>query len=577
MSDNLKEKISAVWRGDIQDDAATLAKYSHDASLFEVKPKVVVFPKNGADIAELVRFVAENKATDPTLSITPRAAGTCMSGGSLNESIILDVNKYMQGIVSLEAEVDPANEDIRASARVLPGTFYRDFEVETLKKGLILPCYTASKNLCAIGGMVGNNAAGEKTLRYGKMEHYVQELKMVFADGVERTVKPLTRSELEVKIERATENPTDFESNVYKQIFDLINAHQSEIEAARPKVSKNSAGYYLWNVWDPAANNGSGLFDLTKLVVGSQGTLGIVTEARLGLVPVKPVSKLFVIFMPNISKLGDIVNEILKFKPESVESYDDSTMKLALKFAPEMMKTMKTGNFFKLALSFLPELGMMITGGIPKLMLLVEFSGTEDDEVAIDEKMAELEKAIAHFGFTMRATRSVSEAEKYWTIRRESFNLLRKHVRGRRTAPFVDDVVVEPRHLPEFLPKMRAILDEYKLLYTIAGHAGNGNFHIIPLMDMKDARNRSVIREVSDKIYDLVAEYHGSITGEHNDGIVRTPYLGKMYEPNILNLFADVKKIFDPQNIFNPGKKVAGTTGASAGTVQYMEEHLVRG
>jgi FAD/FMN-containing dehydrogenase len=541
---NLKQDIQNFFKGEVSNDEKTLDTFSRDASLFQVQPKLVVFPKDSEDIQKLVSYVNEHKASDPTLSITGRSAGSCMSGGSLNESIILDFTKHITGIKSLTAD----------EAVVLPGTFYRDFEPETLKLGSILPCFTASKNLCAIGGMVLNNAAGEKTLQYGKMEDYVMKLKVVFADGNEYEVKPLSKDEFAAKISQ-----DDFEGNLYREVFELIKNNKEMIMAAKPDVSKNSAGYYLWNVWDGKT------FDLTKLIVGSQGTLGLVTEATLKLVPIKKKSKLFVIFMRDIASLGDVVNEILPFKPESVESYDDSTMKLAIKFLPGMLKTMKSKSFLKLIFSFIPEVFMMLTGGIPKLILLVEFSGNEDKE--IDEKMKALEAQILHFGFTTRATRSEQESEKYWTIRRESFNLLRKHIHGARTAPFIDDVVVKPEYLPEFLPKMRKILDDYKLVYTIAGHAGNGNFHIIPLMDMKQEKNRAVIKEISDKVYDLVLEYKGSITGEHNDGIIRTPYLRKMYGDKIYKLFEDVKKIFDPQNIFNPGKKVGGT-------IEYMESHI---
>lgn len=541
-----KDEIKTFFKGEVSDDAVTLANYSRDASLFEVRPRIVVFPKDAEDIKALVKFINEKQADDNTLSVTVRAAGTCMSGGALNESIIVDVTRHLHGIKSLSKD----------EAVVLPGTYYRDFEVETLKLNSILPCFTASKNLCALGGMIGNNAAGEKTLQYGKMENYVKELKVIFADGNEYTVKPLSKTELETKMASAT-----FEGNLYRQIFELITKNQADISNAKPKVSKNSAGYYLWNVWDGET------FDLTKLIVGSQGTLGIVTEAKIKLVPVKKMSKLFVIFMPNLSKLGDTVNEILEFKPESLESYDDRTIKMAIRFLPEMLKTMKTAGFFKLIFSFIPEVFMMLTGGIPKLILLVEFAG--DEESAINGQMSALKAKIRHFKFKTRAIRSIPEAEKYWTIRRESFNLLRKHVRGMRTAPFVDDVIVRPEFLPEFLPKMRAILDEYKLLYTIAGHAGNGNFHIIPLMNMKDERNRNIIREVSDKVYDLVLRYNGSITAEHNDGIVRTPYIAKMFGSKIYSLFIETKNIFDPKNIFNPGKKVGGT-------IEYMEERIAR-
>jgi FAD/FMN-containing dehydrogenase len=210
---------------------------------------------------------------------------------------------------------------------------------------------------------------------------------------------------------------------------------------------------------------------------------------------------------------------------------------------------------------------MVLTGGIPKLILLAEFSG--NDDVELDEKVHELSKRMKKFKWKTRIATSTEDAEKYWTIRRESFNLLRKHVRGRRTAPFIDDVVVNPEYLPEFLPKIRKILDTHKLLYTIAGHAGNGNFHIIPLMDMRLSQNADAIKNVSEEVYALVAEYHGSITGEHNDGIVRTPYLHTMYSPKIMSLFKETKDLFDPQGMFNPGKKVGIT-------VDYMMAHLAK-
>jgi FAD/FMN-containing dehydrogenase len=510
-----------------------------------VMPKLVVFPKDSTDIQNLVKWVEQNKKNDSTLSITIRAAGSCMSGGPLGESIIVDVMKHMNAIGEIKKD----------GTVIQPGVFYRDFEPKTLEKGLILPCYTASKNLNALGGMIGNNSAGEKTLRYGKMENFVLETKVIFSDGNEYVVKPLLRPELDFKMRQG-----DFEGNVYKNIFELIENNQRLLKDAKPKVSKNSAGYFLWNVWDGKT------FDLNKLIVGSQGTLGLVTEAKIKLVPVEPVTKLFVVFLRDLTHLAELVNEILPTNPESIETYDDATMKLAFRFFPEMLKSMKARSFIRLILSFIPEAFMMLRGGIPKLIVLVEYAGKTEDEV--NKKMDDLETKIKHFGFIMRKTKSEEEASKYWTIRRESFSLLRKHIKGSRTAPFVDDVVVQPKDMPEFLPKMRKILDDYKLVYTIAGHAGNGNFHIIPIMDMHKKENIEVIKEVGEKIYDLVSQYHGSNTGEHNDGIVRTPYLGKMYNPEVLELFKMTKNIFDPLNIFNPGKKVNGT-------IEYLENHII--
>ncbi len=542
--EDVKNDLSKIFKGEVVSDEATLTTASKDASLFVVKPQLVVYPKDSADIKALVKYISDKKREMPELSLTMRSAGTDMSGGPLNNSIIADVTRHMSGIIKFEG-----NEVV-----VRPGTFYRDFEKETLARGLLLPSYTASKDLNTVGGMVANNSAGEKTLRYGKTEKYVKELKVVLRDGNEYSVKALSKGELDVKMAQR-----NVEGEIYREIFDIVSKNQKELADAKPIVSKNSAGYYLWNVWDGKT------FDLPKLIVGSQGTLCVVTEARFSLVPVEKLSKLFVIFMRDITRLGEVVNVILKYKPESLESYDDSTLKFALKYFPEMLRSMKGATAFKLLWSFLPEAGMVLRGGLPKLVLLVEFDGNESEE--IEKKETALEKDLKPFGYPMRRAKNDFDSEKYWTIRRESFNLLRKHVRGRRTAPFVDDVIVPPQYLPEFLPKMRKILDDYELLYTIAGHAGNGNFHIIPLMDMRDTKNLKAIDEVSDKVYDLVLSYHGSTTAEHNDGIIRTPYLAKMFSPEIIDLFKKTKEIFDPQNIFNPGKKVGGTK-------KYMMEHI---
>ncbi len=226
--------------------------------------------------------------------------------------------------------------------------------------------------------------------------------------------------------------------------------------------------------------------------------------------------------------------------------------------------------------SFLPELGMMLTGGFPKLIILAEFAGSNDDEV--HAKCVKLTEKIKGFKLKMHITKSEAEAGKYWDIRRDSFALLRKHVAGKRTAPFIDDIIVRPEFLPKFIPELNKILGQYDLTYTLAGHAGDGNFHIIPLMDFKRPDTARIITELSEKVYDLVAKYRGSITAEHNDGIIRTPYLPKMYKPEIMNIFKQIKNIFDSKNIFNPGKKIALETpnNDGIGTKAYIATHIAK-
>jgi FAD/FMN-containing dehydrogenase len=207
----MKEEILKFFKGDVDDSVETLKKYSHDASIFDIQPKIVLFPKDSGDVKNLVRWVKENKERYPGLAITCRCAGTDMSGGAIGESIILDFSRYMNKLIKFEGE----------SITVEPGMFYRDFEKITLERNLILPCYTASKNLNAMGGMYGNNSAGERTLKYGKTEDYILEAKVVFEDGNEYTVRALSEKELQEKIKQK-----DTEGEIYKNIANLIDKNK---------------------------------------------------------------------------------------------------------------------------------------------------------------------------------------------------------------------------------------------------------------------------------------------------------------------------------------------------------------
>lgn len=548
--------LQKIIEGEIDTTNATLNKYSHDASLIEIRPQAVIYPKNSDDVKNIVEWVNLNKIFYPNLSITARCAGTCMSGGSINDSIILDFTRYMGRYKQLSKEKHIFDDKINinnypngvASIITEPGLFYRILEKYTIKNNLIMPAFTASKDLNAMGGMFGNNSGGEKSIKFGKTEDYILETKTIFSDGHEYTVKPLTENALKEKIMQPT-----FEGKLYRQIYDLIESNYDLIKASRPNVSKNSAGYYLWNVWDRS----TGIFDLNKLLVGSQGTLGLTTEITWKLVPYQTHQKMVVVFLDNLTNLGNLVTEILKHNPDSVEAYDDQSMKLAVKFFGSFIKSLGLWETIKLGYQFLPEAWMLLKGGMPKLVVITEFVGNDEEE--LDLKVKSLYNNLKKFNYDMRIPKNDADEKKYWKIRHESFNLLRQHVRGMRTAPFIDDFIINPKYLPQFLPELQNILKDYDFNYTIAGHAGNGNFHIIPLMDMTNPANTPIIDELSNLVYDLVLKYDGSITAEHNDGIVRTPYLSKMFGPDVYQLFMKTKQIFDPENIFNPNKKV-GTT-----------------
>jgi len=524
-----------------------LEKYSRDYSMFAVKPKIVVFPKYANDVKKLVLFV--NKHPEKKLTITARSAGTDMSGGPLSESIVLDFTKHMNKLKKIGKDY----------AIVQPGMYYRDFERETLKKGLLFPSYPASKEICAIGGIVSNNSGGEKSLTFGKTEDYVAEYKMVLADGKEHVFRPLGKAQLLKKMKLK-----GFKGDIYRELYKMVEKNYDLLQKAKPKVSKNSAGYYLWNVWDKKK------FDIPKLIVGAQGTLGITTEVKLRLIKPKKNSVLLVMFLRDLKPLSQLIETVLEKNPESFESFDDETAKFALRFLPDFLKLLGTKNLLALAWQFLPEFKMFVFGGLPKLILLAEF--TADSQAEAKAKAKEAKTAIKGFGLQSHVTKDDKEVEKYLTIRRKSFALLHSHAKGLVAAPFIDDIVVAPENLPEFLPQLKDLLKPYKnrMIYTMAGHVGDGNFHIIPLMDLKKPEVRAVIPELTPKVHRLVLQYRGSITGEHNDGLIRSPYLREMYGTKIYTLFEKTKDIFDPKHIFNPGKKVGSSQ-------EYAMKHMVKG
>lgn len=529
----IKTDIKNIIHGDADDSPKTREFYSHDASLFELQPDVVVYPKDSKDVQAVVRYVKDHKEENPELSITPRSAGTDMSGGAINESIILDMNRHFTAIKKVT----------KSTAHTEPGVFYRDFEKATFEHNALLPCYPASRSLCTVGGMVANNSGGEKSLEYGKTEDFVTELKAVLADGNEYTFGPLTKKQLDKKMAQK-----DFEGEVYRKMFKLLDSKYERIKAAKPNVSKNSTGYNLWDVWDRE----KGIFDMTKLLVGSQGTLGIVTDIKFRLVPTRAHSGLLVCFMTDMSRLGEIINVVLSHKPATFESFDDHTLWLSIKFMPYFIKTLGVIGLIKLMFSLIPD-GFMLLKGIPKLILMIEFNGETKEEV--EEKINAMRDTLKPYGMAMERDPDEESSQKFWIMRRESFNLLRKKVKDKHTAPFIDDLVVPPQYLPEFLPQLRRIIKKYKLLATIAGHMGDGNFHIIPLMKIEEKAERKKLRPAMKEVNELVLRYKGSLSGEHNDGLVRGPWLKQMYGPEIYETFRKTKRIFDPEDIFNPHKK----------------------
>src|SRR3989344_931689 len=516
------DELKSLSVGEVFTDDVSLKKAACDASLFEVLPRAIVAPRSESEVAKLVRAVAQRKAIDPALSLTVRAAGTGMDGGALTESIVVDVTKYLHSIGELRQVDSEWRIDVE------PGVYYRDLEKVLAPQGLMLPSYTASKDLCTLGGMVANNAGGEYSLMYGSTNKYVRSVRFVLDDGTIMETRPLTKDELDKACVQ-----TNREGEIYKELRTLIEAHADEIAAARPKVSKNASGYFLWDVWDGTH------FDIAKLIVGSQGTLGIMTRIELALVLVPKSEQALVITLNTLDALPELVLALRSENASRIEAFDENTYALAAEHMPEATSG-------------------IITTAETSLTVIATFSG--DDIASVAARCTRAHDAVTKLAPTTCSIVSEEECGDYWHIRHASFSLLREHAHGEhRVAPFIDDIIVPPEKLREFLPELRALLAEYFLTYTIAGHVGDGNFHLIPLVDMRDEKERHRVLELADRVFSLVFAYGGSMAGEHNDGIIRTPFVERMFGHAMNEIFNQTKTIFDPQNIFNPGKKVHGS------------------
>jgi FAD/FMN-containing dehydrogenase len=534
----LEGDLQALDCGDIDVSDTGRKLFSRDASIFEIIPEVVVAPRSTEDIGKLVRYAT----THSGVHLTPRSGGSDMSGAALGSSIVIDFTRHMNKVTDIVRDEHILGQGGYAS--VQPGMYYRDFERATLARGLQYPVYPASRDLCALGGMIGNNAAGERSLKYGQTVDWIHSVTAVLADGNEYFLGSLSYEEVQAKM-----NLEGFEGNLYRSMWKLVTENTEVIERARPKVPKNSSGYYLWRVWDGKT------FNLARLFVGSQGTLGIMTQANLGLMRPAPHRRMVVVFLKDMRRVTEVVHALLPFEPEALESFDNKTLSFTLRFLPDFVRIMGASNIVSLALRFLPEAWMVLVSGAPQLILMAEFAGESESHLELQAK--EALGAMQKMGLRARITATAEETHKYWTIRRQSFNVLRNHTKGnKKTVPFIDDIIISIERMPVFLPKLYAILEPYGLTLTINGHAGSGNFHIIPLMDLSQEKNRQLIPEISAKVYDLVLDYRGSITAEHNDGLIRGPWVQRQFGSKMYDLFRQTKKIWDPQGIFNPGKKI---------------------
>jgi len=520
--------------------------FSTDGSVFSVVPSLIVYPQDENDVRKTARFTWQLAERGRVIPVTARGSGTDQSGAAIGSGIIMVFPAHMKRLV----ELDSKNNTVV----VEPGMNYGKIQQTLHTHGRFLPPFPASMDYSTVGGAIANNSGGEKSVKYGTTKDYVKELRVVLANGEIIETRRLSKREFSKKM-----GLISYEGEIYRALDTLIEENQEVLSRARPNVSKNSAGY---NIWDVKRRDGS--FDLTPLLVGSQGTLGIVTEISLKTVSYNPNTTLIAAFCDDLRIAEDIVQELHKLpeKPASIELVDENLLNFIDTTNPNQLKGLVDKPF-------------------PKLVLLVEFDNPTD---RVQKKFVKsAQKILDGYEVTYKIETDEQKKEELWKIRRSTATVLAHNDGNVKALPIIEDGIVPIDKLQEYLDGVYALLKRHHLSSAIWGHAGDANLHIQPFLDLSQVGDRQKVFRLMDEYYDLVIGLGGSTSAEHNDGRLRGAYLTKLYGEEMYNLFEKIKHVFDPYGILNPGVKVGVSLEEikqllrSEFSGQYHYEHLPHG
>ncbi len=521
MSSKLADYLREHLTGEVSIDKCTLDHFSTDGSILKARPKIVVYPQNLRDIRTVLRFSWRMAEKGNKIPITMRGSGTDQAGGAIGDGIILAAPAHLNKITNIDTKLGQVTTE--------PGVNYRSLQNAIKPNGMLLPSYPSSIDFCTIGGAIANNASGVKGVKYGSTIEMVNALEVVLSNGDTIQTKPLNKKELAKKKSLNT-----FEGEVYRQIDSLINENAELIANLPSKTTKNSTAYNITRV-SPDGKS----FDLTPLFVGSQGTLGVISSATLQAVPYTESSTLAVIGFTKLNDLTEVAMQLRELNPSAIEVVDKHLLERVEEINPNTLKgTLQTPyhNF----------------------MLLVEFDDAKPREQAI--KLKKLTKLLRTYDADLiTSTTDREEAIKLWKLRDSAAVIMSHSFNNKSALPIIEDGCVPPEKLGQFIESIYKLFHRFGLEVAVWGHAGDANLHIEPLLDLRSTGDRQNVFKIMDAYYNLVLSLGGTISGEHNDGRLRTPYLQSMYSAEEYSLFAKVKQILDPYNILNPGVKF-GTT-----------------
>ncbi len=505
--------------GEVMFSADARDYFSKDSSIFNIPPAVIVYPRNENDIRKVARFSWQLAQRNRIFPITARGSGTDTTGGALGTGIIIVFPAHLHQIL----ELDSKSGDLSVEA----GTNFGKLQQALQTHGLFIPAYPSSIEYSTVGGAIANNVSGPKSHKYGPIVNFVKGLRVVLANGEIIDTQRLSKKELNKKL-----GLSSFEGEIYRLLDTLIEENRELIKRSKLNLTRNNSGY---NIYDVKKDDGS--FDLTPLIVGSQATLGIVTEVNFSSEKYTPDSTLMMISVDDLDNLQHISNELNKSKnwPCSIEVVNRGLLEAVGKINPNQLKN-------SLATPY------------PEYLLFVEYDISNDHHQK--KAVKTLLKLVSRLGLEARVETEPELKQELVKILECSSTYLGNNDGLRKALPIIDDSVVPPNQLATLITEVTEIFKKVSLGdIAIWGHAGDGNIHIQPHLDLSQVGDRQKAFKLLNEYYDLVINLGGSISGEHNDGRLKTPYLKKLYGDEIYELMTKVKQIFDPLNILNPGVK----------------------
>ncbi|PJE79964.1 putative FAD-linked oxidoreductase [invertebrate metagenome] len=513
--------ISSGFKGDTEHRYGERTILATDNSIYQVLPQAVIYPSSVQDIAVVLKRMALPEYHSIVLSA--RGGGTGTNGQSLTDGIMLDTSRYMNKVL----EINP----LERWARVEAGVVKDVLNDQAAQHGLFFAPELSTSNRATIGGMVNTDASGQGSVTYGKTRHHVLELTSVFSDGTVFNSQPVDRKTLEQLCQRQ-----DTVGKIHRMVQDVEQQCGDQVARIFPPLNRNLTGYDLAHI-----TNDQGQFNLNAVLCGSEGTLAVVTEIKVNLLPIPEQSVLVLVFYSGfLASLLD-ARHLMSAEPTSIETIDSKVLALAR----------KNEGIWNAVSPFFPE-----DAGIPEGINFVEFCG--NDPASLKQSVAALTGLLKRHDTGCLGYKVVTgqeDIQALWTMRKQSVGLLGNMEGDARPIPFVEDVAVPPENLAPFIEQFRALLDQHQLHYGMFGHVDAGVLHVRPAIDMKDERQAALVRTISDQVNTLAREHGGVLWGEHGKGF-RSEYAPAVFQ-ELYPVLQQIKQTFDPRNQLNPGKIAA--------------------